>query len=108
MAAKSMHLFLCVGLALVTALVVLKSVKPSTMNAVVHSGSFGRHADKTEWPELVGKHADAAKEILIQEAPHVTVQLVAEGAFTTMDFRTDRVRLWLDHLGSVKQVPRLG
>ena len=42
------------------------------------------------------------------ENPEVRAVIVKEGMLVTMDFRNDRVRVWVDKNGIVKQAPRIG
>jgi len=59
--------------------------------------------NKSRWPEVVGKTYDEAKEIILREAPDVTVQRVPEGSFVTMDYVPGRVRIWVDLAGLVRE-----
>ena len=61
---------------------------------------------KTEWPELLGTPAEQAKST-IEQAGYKLVQLVQAGQVVTMDYRQDRVRIWVKD-GSVFKVPRVG
>ncbi|KAI3991871.1 hypothetical protein MKX01_012816 [Papaver californicum] len=54
---------------------------------------------KTEWPELVGKPGDIAKEIIEKENPCLREVLI---------ILEDRVRVWVDESNVVTQVPRVG
>jgi len=60
----------------------------------------------TEWPELVGQDANHAKEVI--EAFGYNVFLVPEGSAVTMDYRTSRVRIYVDKNNKVQAVPRIG
>ncbi|KAI5062280.1 hypothetical protein GOP47_0022819 [Adiantum capillus-veneris] len=60
------------------------------------------------WPELVGLSGEEAKSKILAENPNLTVQLVPEGSFMTMDFRTDRVRIFVDAAGNVSRAPAIG
>ncbi|EEF41422.1 inhibitor of trypsin and hageman factor [Ricinus communis] len=63
---------------------------------------------KRSWPELVGIKGEVAVEIIVQENPKVGATIVKEGMMVTMDFRCDRVRVWVDKYGIVKDVPHIG
>ncbi|XP_021280943.1 glu S.griseus protease inhibitor-like isoform X1 [Herrania umbratica] len=63
---------------------------------------------KSSWPELVGVNGEAAAAIIVQENPKVGAVIVKEGMMVTMDFRCDRVRVWVDKYGIVKQTPQIG
>lgn len=63
---------------------------------------------KTTWPELVGLTADEAEKKIKEERPVVQVQVVPPNSFVTMDFRQNRVRLYVDSSGKVDREPRIG
>jgi hypothetical protein len=62
---------------------------------------------KTAWPELVGANGEAAKA-KIADATGFLVQVVPDGSMVTMDFREDRVRIFVDASGNVVTPPRVG
>lgn len=63
---------------------------------------------KREWPELVGTDATEAKDSLEKETG-LTVLLVKAGSMVTMDFRTNRVRIWYDPASNkVVKAPKVG
>eukprot|EP00245_Coleochaete_scutata_P007484 TRINITY_DN22907_c0_g1_i1.p2 TRINITY_DN22907_c0_g1~~TRINITY_DN22907_c0_g1_i1.p2 ORF type:complete len:206 (-),score=45.83 TRINITY_DN22907_c0_g1_i1:366-956(-) len=69
----------------------------------------GRSGLKREWPELVGMRGEDAKAAVEQESPRgLKVYLVPHDAFVTMDYRTDRLRIYVDQKGVVSSVPRIG
>lgn len=49
-----------------------------------------------------------AARIVARENPEVSVQIVKEGMMVTMDYRCDRVRIWVDKHDIVKQTPQIG
>ncbi|KAF5193070.1 Protease inhibitor hpi [Thalictrum thalictroides] len=63
---------------------------------------------KEMWPELLGVHGEVAAAKIRRENRNIVVAIIQEGMYVTMDFRCDRVRIWVDKRGIVKQVPRLG
>ncbi|KAE8692205.1 Cytochrome P450 94A1 [Hibiscus syriacus] len=65
-------------------------------------------AGKSSWPELVGINGQVAAHIIAKENPKVSVQIVKEGMMVTMDFRCDRVRVWVDKYQIVKTTPHIG
>ncbi|XP_019051913.1 PREDICTED: inhibitor of trypsin and hageman factor-like [Nelumbo nucifera] len=67
-----------------------------------------RDVGKSMWPELVGMNGEVAAAIIANENPKVRVGIIPEGRMVTMDYRCDRVRIWVDQYGSVKQVPKIG
>ncbi|KAL5561771.1 hypothetical protein UlMin_031518 [Ulmus minor] len=64
--------------------------------------------EKSAWPELVGVNGEEAAATIRRENPNVSTMIVKEGMMVTMDFRCDRVRIWVDTYGIVKQTPQIG
>ncbi len=60
------------------------------------------------FPELKGIHNEKAKESILKEHPNLQVYVVPEGAMVTMDYRMDRVRLYVNEEGIVVRPPRVG
>ena len=50
----------------------------------------------------------AAKETLEAEHKDLKIYIVPPNSAVTMDWRTDRVRLYCDDAGKVEKTPRLG
>ncbi|XXG76633.1 hypothetical protein AAC387_Pa08g0940 [Persea americana] len=63
---------------------------------------------KSVWPELLGVAGEVAKRTIEEENPLVTAQIVPEGSSVILDFRCDRVWVWVDETGIVTRVPRIG
>lgn len=61
-------------------------------------------------PELVGKTGEEAEKVIRAEgAGRInTVQILEEGGMMTMDFREDRVRIFVNGDGIVTQTPMAG
>ncbi|CAM0958472.1 unnamed protein product [Alopecurus aequalis] len=65
--------------------------------------------EKTEWPELLGKSVEEAKKVILKDKPKAKIVVVPMGSIVTMDYRTDRVRLFVDAgTGTVVQMPKVG
>ncbi|KAJ6920615.1 hypothetical protein NC651_014260 [Populus alba x Populus x berolinensis] len=62
---------------------------------------------KSSWPELVGINGEAAAKIIESENPKVRVSIVEEGMVVTQEIRCDRVRVWVDKNGIVKNIPSI-
>ncbi|KAK4377560.1 hypothetical protein RND71_003856 [Anisodus tanguticus] len=63
---------------------------------------------KDQWPELLGVPAKLAREIIHKEDPKLTnVPSVLNGSPVTLDFRCDRVRLFVNVLDFVVVTPRV-
>ncbi|MCD7470239.1 hypothetical protein HAX54_009956 [Datura stramonium] len=91
-------------LTLVVAFLLLASLfQPLT----AQSGCPGVRKDR--WPELLGVPAKLAREIIQKENPKLTnVPSILNGSPVTKDFRCDRVRLFINVLNFVVQIPRVG
>lgn len=69
----------------------------------------GRVAGKKSWPEVVGLSGEVAKAKIEKENPTVTAEIKMHGTSTSDDYmRADRVRVWVDLKGVVKDVPQVG
>jgi hypothetical protein len=62
----------------------------------------------SHWPHLAGRHVDEVEKAIKSERPDLKVYKVPHDAMVTMDFRTDRVRLFVDGEGKVSKTPRVG
>ena len=62
---------------------------------------------KSSWPELVGINGEAAAKIIKSENPKVRVSIVEEGMMVSQEIRCDRVRVWVDKNGIVKDIPSI-
>ena len=60
------------------------------------------------WPQAVGLDAEAAKRIVLNDNPMLTVHVINEGAMVTCDYVTTRVRITINKEGKVSKVPKLG
>ena len=68
-------------------------------------------AEDAEWPELLGKTCSEAETFLRETyGPKLEIVVVGEGSMVTMDYRIDRVRLYVDEMTNttITQVPRVG
>jgi len=63
---------------------------------------------KESWPECVGKTGEEAKEVISKERKDIEVVVVADGSPVTMDFRTDRCRVFVDGSNKVVHPPCCG
>ncbi len=59
--------------------------------------------EKTSWPELNGKNVDEAVQQIKEENPELKVFKVPLGSMVTMDYRTDRVRVYYDEATKLVQ-----
>ena len=60
------------------------------------------------WPDQMGQPAEDAKAFIETKEPCLTVILVPEGSPVTLDFRTDRVRIFFDTNNLVVGIPQIG
>ncbi|KAL8148046.1 hypothetical protein AgCh_005402 [Apium graveolens] len=68
----------------------------------------GNHSRKTTWPEVVGMTGEEAKKQIEEESPGISVHLIPQNSFVTMDYRTNRLRLYIDSSGNVALAPKVG
>jgi len=69
----------------------------------------GGTSTKETWAELVGADGEAAVATIRSERPDLAVvETVPADAMVTMDFREDRVRVFVDDAGKVAQPPKCG
>ncbi|KAF6992961.1 hypothetical protein CFC21_009931 [Triticum aestivum] len=73
-----------------------------------NTDSGDHHNQKTEWPELVGKSVEEAKKVILQDKTEAQIVVLSVGTVVTMEYRIDRVRLFVDSLDKIAQVPRVG
>ena len=64
--------------------------------------------EKRKFPEYVGLSGEEVKSKLKSERPAMTIQIVNLGDMVTMDFREDRIRIWVDDNGIVAKPPKVG
>eukprot|EP00339_Tiarina_fusa_P016542 CAMPEP_0117016380 /NCGR_PEP_ID=MMETSP0472-20121206/12920_1 /TAXON_ID=693140 ORGANISM="Tiarina fusus, Strain LIS" /NCGR_SAMPLE_ID=MMETSP0472 /ASSEMBLY_ACC=CAM_ASM_000603 /LENGTH=68 /DNA_ID=CAMNT_0004720411 /DNA_START=289 /DNA_END=495 /DNA_ORIENTATION=- len=66
-------------------------------------------SQNTSWPELVGMTGQDAQATLRTEHPDWTIQVIPDGSMVTMDYREDRVRIFVDaNDGKVVKAPTIG
>ncbi len=58
--------------------------------------------EKYEWPEVVGKEAYQAEEIIKHDNVELQTEVIEEGVPVTPDFQVQRVRILLNDQGKVK------
>lgn len=51
---------------------------------------------------------EEAKKRIEEESPGISVHVIPQNSFVTMDYRTNRVRLYIDSSGKVAVAPKLG
>eukprot|EP00281_Chroomonas_sp_CCMP1168_P030432 CAMPEP_0206253478 /NCGR_PEP_ID=MMETSP0047_2-20121206/23171_1 /ASSEMBLY_ACC=CAM_ASM_000192 /TAXON_ID=195065 /ORGANISM="Chroomonas mesostigmatica_cf, Strain CCMP1168" /LENGTH=112 /DNA_ID=CAMNT_0053679685 /DNA_START=51 /DNA_END=389 /DNA_ORIENTATION=- len=61
-----------------------------------------------DWSHLKGKHSDEAKAEILRTHPHLKVHVVDAKGMVTMDYREDRVRLFVDAESKVVKPPKTG
>ena len=62
----------------------------------------------TGWSHLVGKKGTEAQEYILKEHPQKKVVIVKHNNPVTMDFSTERVRVFVDDSGNVVRTPTVG
>ena len=68
------------------------------------SSSDNVTGQKTSWPEVVGLCAEEAKKIILNDKPDADIVVLAVGTPVTKDFRTNRVRIFVDTVASAPHV----
>ncbi|KAL7123313.1 hypothetical protein ACP275_01G098700 [Erythranthe tilingii] len=63
---------------------------------------------KDSWPELIGVPGNVAVATIETENPLVNAIIVPPGNSVITDFRCDRVWVYVDDNGNVKDVPFIG
>ncbi|XP_015932365.1 subtilisin inhibitor CLSI-I [Arachis duranensis] len=63
---------------------------------------------KTSWPELVGTTSEEAKKKIKEEMGEADIQLIPPGYSVTFDFRSQRVRIYVDESDKVIRTPSIG
>ncbi|CAI5507733.1 unnamed protein product [Closterium sp. Naga37s-1] len=99
----SKNWYFCILLVLATLLVptlaLLNDIPP---------GSNMDEGQPKSWPELVGIPGTEAREKILAEDPTLQVGIVRPGMMVTMDYRLNRVRIYVDKDGIVNRPPTLG
>jgi hypothetical protein len=63
---------------------------------------------RAEWPHVIGMDAEEAKQLILNDVPDSQVHIVKKSAMVTMDYRTDRVRIFIDEDRKVVRTPKIG
>ena len=63
---------------------------------------------KNSWPELEGKAGEEVAVAIRQADPSLQVLVVPQGSMVTMDYRLDRVRVFVGQDGKVVGSPSRG
>jgi hypothetical protein len=65
-------------------------------------------AGRTSWPELSGMPGGEVEITLKASHPDWKIEIIPDGSMVTMDYREDRVRIWIDEDGKVARAPTVG
>lgn len=60
------------------------------------------------WGKLVGLTGGEAKARILQKEPNMNVQILSKNSPTTRDYRTNRVRIFVDQANRVVREPFRG
>jgi len=63
---------------------------------------------KTSWPEVEGLPGEAATRKILADRPGLHVIVLPVGSVVTADFDIKRVRVFVNKIGNVAQVPKVG
>ncbi len=69
------------------------------------AAAAGEEERKTSWPEVVGLPVEEAKKVILKDMPDADIVVVPVGTPVTMDFRPNRVRIFVD---TVAGTPTIG
>jgi len=61
-----------------------------------------------EFPHLLHMNGDDAVNIIKKNHPHIKVVKLHQSSMVTMDYREDRIRIFVDDNGNVSRPPRIG
>ncbi|GJP38901.1 hypothetical protein CLOM_g12951 [Closterium sp. NIES-68] len=67
-------------------------------------------SSKTSWPEVVGMTGEKARDYIQTTMPQCNwdVRIIPSNGFATMDYRPNRIRVFVDKQGVVRVPPRIG
>lgn len=57
------------------------------------------------WPECVGMTGEEAKAKVLKDFPNAHVSILKDGSPVTEDYKSDRVRIFINDEGKVSQEP---
>lgn len=60
------------------------------------------------WCVQIGMPKEQAREVVLKDKPDAAVYFVRQGMAVTMDYRLDRVRIFLDENDRVVHAPTIG
>jgi len=80
----------------------------SLVIVIILMSADGETFDLSRWQDATGREAESVKSEILADFPSLTVHVVPDGAMVTMDYRHDRVRLWVDSSGGVARAPVCG
>jgi hypothetical protein len=64
---------------------------------------------RAEWPHVLGMDAEEAKQLILNDIPDShQVHIVPQKSMVTMDYRKDRVRIFVDTNQKVVRTPKIG
>jgi hypothetical protein len=84
------------------------SVEVEIEQEIMSTISTSIQSPPSSFPRLSGMDGEEAKAVLKNEYPSLLVQLIPENSIVTMDYREDRVRVFVDKDGKVVKVPMIG
>ncbi|CAI5507445.1 unnamed protein product [Closterium sp. Naga37s-1] len=65
---------------------------------------------KTSWPEVLGMTGDAARTYIQSSVPQCNwnIEIIPSAHKVIMDYRDDRIRIFVDSRGIVQRIPIVG
>lgn len=77
-------------------------------NAIVPMPKITMASKQGPWPKCVGMTGQNCAAYIEENAQDLTVEVISYGTMVTQDFRTDRVRIFVDADGLVFAAPSRG
>ncbi len=93
---------------LVVLLLVVASSATSVFGSIEQGTVAASMTPPSSFPELVGLTGEEAKADLERKYPNLNVFVVPDGSPVTMDYREDRVRIFVNEEGKVGYPPHIG
>ncbi len=77
-------------------------------NEIVPMPKIGMPSMRGPWPKCIGMTGEACASYIEENAKELTIELIPYGAVVTQDFRTDRVRVFVNSNDIVVEAPGRG
>ena len=92
----------------ITILIILLVIMSASEGTIKSSSTPESSSTTTGWSHLVGIKGTEAQEYILKEHPQKKVVIVKHNNPVTMDFSTERIRVFVDDSGNVVRTPTVG